>query len=90
MREVPPRVLEAAAEKILSVCLSVRMGEKVLILSDREYAPFAKKLLLAAKRISGASVLVELDGLRRKEPPKGIGRLMAGSGVVVSVARYSL
>ena len=84
------RDLAAAAGKVLSDCLRVRPGEKVLILSDREYAPFAKKLLMRAKRMSGEATLRALQRLRRKEPSPAIGRLMSESDVVISVARYSL
>lgn len=84
------RNLESAAERMISEFLGVRIGERVLILTDRKYAPLARELLLAARRKSGRALLRFVHELRSQEPPPAVARLMARSDVVVSVAGYSL
>ena len=77
---------------VLSNCLSVRKGERVLVVADPSSRAIGESLFNAARELGTEAVYMEMvtreeDG---QEPPRMVTQAMKSSGVVILATTYSL
>jgi len=77
---------------VLGNCLSVRKGERVLVVSDSESRAIGESLFNAAREFGAEAVYMEMvtreeDG---QEPPRMVNQAMKTAGVVILATAYSL
>ena len=80
------------ARVVVSKCLSVRKGERVLVVSDNDSRPIGESLFNAALEQEAEAVFMEM--LKREEdgqePPRMVAQAMKPAGVVILATSYSL
>ncbi len=84
-------LIEKAAKTVIDVCMAVRKGEKVLIVTDRLTKDVGQALYDASEKVTDTTLIViEPTGLSGKEPPKEVAALMKKFDVVLCPTKYSL
>jgi leucyl aminopeptidase (aminopeptidase T) len=89
--EVKEELLKAA-EAALTLCLRVRAGESVLVITDEPIRSIGLHLWLKARELGAEAVYVEIAPrkVHGEEPPKPVAEAMKASDVVVAPTSRSL
>ncbi len=80
------------ARVVLSTCLSVRKGEKVLVVSDTQSSAIGESLFNAALELEADAVFMQMNTREAdgQEPPRPVGSAMKSAGVVILATKFSL
>lgn len=83
--------VEEAAKTAIEVCMAVKPGEKVLIVTDKPTQEIGQALYNAADKITETTmVVIKPTGVSGKEPPKEVALLMKKFDVILCPTEYSL
>ncbi len=83
--------VEEGAKNAAAVCMGVRMGERVLVLSDMWKQSIARALFSASEALGAEPVLMQILPMEEgKEPPIPVTKAMLSSDVVFAPTHYSI
>jgi leucyl aminopeptidase (aminopeptidase T) len=77
--------LEKAASKVVSECMGVKAGERVLIITDKNKLTIGRALFDAAKKITSETRLLEIPvgKVNGEEPDESVAQEMLDYGVIL-------
>ena len=84
--------LEEGAKTAVNICMGVKKGEKVLIITDAVKEKIGEALFQAAVNAKAEAMLIKMIPRRRhgEEPPEPVAEIMKYVDVIVAPTEYSL
>ncbi|MDI6887880.1 MAG: aminopeptidase, partial [Candidatus Thermoplasmatota archaeon] len=84
--------LQESAKTIISTCMGVRKGERVVIIIDTSKENIGRALFEAAKEVKAEPVLVKILPTKadNEEPPAAVAEAMKHADVIIAATEFSL
>jgi leucyl aminopeptidase (aminopeptidase T) len=83
--------MEKAAKTAIEICMAVKKGERVLVITDKHTKDVGQALFDASEKIADTTMIViPPTGVSGKEPPKEVASMMKKFDVVLAPTKYSL